>query len=367
MPLPPLVDPVAALDAAEVERTARHAVLPGFGELAQRRLAAATVAVVGAGGIGSPVVLALAAAGIGTLRVIDDDVVEASNLQRQVMHRLGDVGAPKTASAVRAAADLSPATRVEEVRERLTRANAATLLAGADVVVDGTDAFDSREAVAAGCEALGVPLVWGVIQGYDAQATVFWSAPPEPAEPVVLADLHPAGATAPSCAEAGVLGALCLQLGGILAAQVVSLVTGVGEPLLGRLLVIEGLRGRHREVALRPSRATAPVPLPFPGATVPPRLDVAAAARAAAGGAVLLDVREPEEHATGMAPGAVAAPLAGVLADPAALGAGPFVVVCEGGVRATRAAEALIAAGAEASVLDGGMRAWRAAGAEGVA
>ena len=106
MPLPPLVDPVAALDAAEVERTARHAVLPGFGELAQRRLAAATVAVVGAGGIGSPVVLALAAAGIGTLRVIDDDVVEASNLQRQVMHRLGDVGAPKTASAVRAAADL---------------------------------------------------------------------------------------------------------------------------------------------------------------------------------------------------------------------------------------------------------------------
>lgn len=359
MSFPPLVEPVEALGADEAERTARHAALAGFGDLGQRRLAAAHVAVVGAGGLGSPVVLALAAAGVGTITVIDDDVIEASNLQRQVMHRMRDAGEAKTASAARVAADLSPGTRVIQRRERLAPGTAAALLAGAHVVVDGTDAFDSREAVAAGCEALGIPLVWGVLQGYDAQATVFWSAPPPPAVPVVLADLHPlgSGAGVPTCAETGVLGALCLQVGGILAAEVVKLVTGLGEPLLGRVLVIEGLRSRQREVPLRPSRASA-----APAPPAPRRVDLAGMRAAAAAGAVLLDVREAEEHATGMIPGAVPAPLAGVLADPAAVGGRAVVVVCEGGTRATRAAEALLSVGADAVVLDGGMRAWRAGG-----
>src|SRR5688500_15464 len=141
MQIPPLVEPVDALDDDERVRTARHAALAGFGDIAQRRLAAAHVAVVGAGGLGSPTVLALAAAGIGTLTVIDDDGVEASNLQRQVMHRVADVGRPKVDSAVRVAADLSPRTVVHPVQERLTRDNAARLLAGAHVVVDGTDTF----------------------------------------------------------------------------------------------------------------------------------------------------------------------------------------------------------------------------------
>src|SRR6478736_8096688 len=208
MPLPPLVEPIAALGDTERVRTARHSRLAGFGEISQRRLAAARIAVVGAGGLGSPVVLALAAAGVGELIVIDDDSVELSNLQRQILHRVGDVGAPKVDSAVRAAADLAPDTVVRSVREHLTPDNAARLLAGAHLVIDGTDTFETREAVASGCEDLGVPLVWGVIQEFYAQATVFWSDPPAGLPAVRLADLYPPESVGdvPTCEEVGVLG-----------------------------------------------------------------------------------------------------------------------------------------------------------------
>src|SRR5688572_1695084 len=191
MAFPPLVEPVEELEEDERARTARHAILAGFGELGQRRLAAAHVAVVGAGGLGSPVVLALAAAGVGTLTIIDDDVVAASNLQRQVMHRMNDVGEPKVDSAVRTAADLSPRTVVNPVRAWLSAENARELLAGAHVVIDGTDTFDTREVVASACEDLGVPLVWGVVQEFHAQITIFWSDPPVGAAAVRLADLYP--------------------------------------------------------------------------------------------------------------------------------------------------------------------------------
>ncbi|MEU1971029.1 HesA/MoeB/ThiF family protein [Microbacterium sp. NPDC019599] len=363
MPLRPLVEPVSALSDAERIRTARHTRLAGFGDSAQRRLAAARIAVVGAGGLGSPVVLALAAAGVGELIVIDDDVVEQSNLQRQVLHRVRDVGRPKVDSAVRVAADLAPETVVRPVGERLDSANAAALLAGAHLVIDGTDTFETREAVASACEALGVPLVWGTVQGFDAQITVFWSRPPEGTAPVVLADLYPPHSVGevPTCADVGVLGALCLQVGALLATEAIKLVTGVGEPLVGRVLVIDGLRSRQHEVALR--AATAPV-VPAVAPVVPA---VAPAARQTApplvgpealAGAAVVDVREHDEVATGMVPGSRHIPLADLLADPAAVGAGPVVVVCKVGVRARRAAEALRAAGIEASVLAGGLDAW---------
>lgn len=256
MPLPPLVEPIAALSDAERARTARHAVLAGLGEVGQRRLAAANVAVIGAGGLGSPVVLALAAAGIGTLTLIDDDVVEASNLQRQVMHRRADVGMLKTASATRVAADLSE-TVVVPVVERLTRDNAAALLAGADLVIDGSDLFSTRAAVAVGAESLGIPLVWGTVQEFDAQVTVFWNRPPAGVSPVVLADLYPPDSVGavPTCADVGVLGALCIQVGGLLALEAVKLVAGIGEPLLGRVVLIDALRGRQTEIPLRPAQA----------------------------------------------------------------------------------------------------------------
>jgi len=362
MPLPPLVEPVAELSAAERARTARHARLAGFGEHAQRRLRAAHVAVVGAGGLGSPVVLALAAAGIGTLTIVDDDVVEVSNLQRQVIHRMRDAGEPKTASVERVAGELSPETVVHAVTEHLDEGNAARLLAGAHLVIDGTDTFETRTAVAAACEQHGVPLVWGTVQGFDAQVTVFWSAPPAGAPAVRLADLYPGDSVGelPTCSDVGVLGAFCLQVGALLATEAVKLVTGVGEPLLGRVLVLDALRARQREVPLRAATPGAPAAAASvaPARPVIAQLGAEEALAAQRAGATLLDVREPWETHGGVIPGSLLVPLAALLAEPARAGAGPVVVVCAAGIRARTAAEALAAAGVTASVLAGGLAAW---------
>ncbi|TQJ31242.1 ThiF family adenylyltransferase [Microbacterium sp. SLBN-146] len=367
MPLPPLVDPVATLDVDEAVRTSRHRVLAGFGDIAQRRLAAAHVAVVGAGGLGSPVVLALAAGGVGTLTIIDDDTVELSNLQRQILHRVADVGSPKVDSAVRAASELSPTTHVRTVSERITARSAERILAGAHVVIDGTDTFETREAVASATEALGIPLVWGVVQEFHAQVTVFWSRPTGGAAAVRLADLYPSDSTGdvPTCAQVGVLGSLCLQTGGVLATEAIKLLTGVGDPLLGRVLVIDALRARVDEIPLRTSTEgamtdAAAEPSSVVAAPLPdvPHLDAAATRAAQAAGVSLIDVREPAETAEGVIPGVVEIPLATLLADPTLAGAGPVVVVCRAGQRAQRAAVALLGAGISASVLRGGMDAW---------
>jgi len=381
MSLPPLVEPVPVLSAAEQARTARHAVLTGLGELGQRRLAGAHVAVLGAGGLGSPVLLALAAAGIGTLTVIDDDSVDAGNLQRQIIHRQSDIGAPKTASVVRAAGDLSPETVVREVRERLTADNADRLLAGADLVIDGADTFATRVQVAAACERRGIPLVWGVVQEFHAQVTVFWSAPPAGTAPVRLRDLYPEETVGelPTCAAVGVLGPLCLQVGGMLATEAIKLIAGIGDPLLGRVAVVDSLAGTQREV---PLRAVASTPRERPRATeaadmteapdapenaeVPEITEVREITQLTAeemlaaqeAGATLLDVREPWETATGVVAGSELIPLAQFLADPGQVGSEPVVVICAHGVRAQRAAEALRDRGVTASVLAGGLAAW---------
>lgn len=363
MPLPPLVEPVAALSAAEAQRTARHLVLADLGELGQRRLRAAHITVVGVGGLGSPVVLALAAAGVGTLTVIDDDVVELSNLQRQVLHRLADVDAPKVDSAVRVAADLAPETTVLPVRERLTAANAEVLLAGADLVIDGSDTFETRTLVAAACERLGVPLVWGVVQEFAAQVTVFWSAPPAGVPPVVLSDLYPPEGVGelPSCAAVGVLGALCLQVGSVLAMEAIKLIAGIGEPLFGRVLLIDALRGRMSEVPLRGRAEATSAATSVPARAAVPHIAAGALDDEIAAGAFVLDVREADEIAFGAIPGSRHAPLAEVLGRPEVFAAeGRVVVVCQRGVRAVRAAAALRSAGADAVVLTGGMDAWSA-------
>ncbi|WOQ70203.1 ThiF family adenylyltransferase [Microbacterium limosum] len=370
MPLPPLVEPVAALSDAERARTARHTSLLALGDVGQRRLAAAHVAVVGAGGLGSPVVLALAAAGIGTLTIIDDDDVEPSNLQRQVIHAHADVGRPKVDSAARAVAGLSPETRVVAVRARLSPDNAARLLADADLVIDGTDTFDTREAVAAATQRAGVPLVWGTVQEMHAQVTVFWSAPPAGSSPVVLGDLYPPGSVGdvPTCADVGVLGALCLQVGSLLAMEAIKLIAGIGEPLLGRVLVIDALAARQREVPLvgaAPGRENADAAASL-APPLPPHIDAATLRAALAGVARpdLLDVREQHELSRGTIDGIRHVPLAAVLADPEAAappsGTTPTIVICQAGMRARRAAEALRGAGVDAVVLTGGMDAWAA-------
>lgn len=373
MPLPPLVEPVAALSDAERIRTARHRVLAGFGETAQRRLAAAHVALVGAGGLGSPAVLALAAAGVGRITVVDDDVVEASNLQRQVLHRLGDLGLPKAESAVRAAADLSPETRVDTVVQRLSAQNASMLLADADIVLDGSDTFDTRVVVADACDRLGLPLVWGTVQEFHAQVTVFWSRPPEGHGPVTLADLYPPGSAGevPTCADVGVLGALCMQVGSLMAQQAILLATGVGEPLLGRLLVLDSLHARQRVVPLLGSRGaagTTSVPVAAPASAPPvPALGPVQLEQALSSpdAPLVVDVRRADELlALPALAGALHLPLDELLADPdaaaARFGAARVVTMCHSGVRSRTAAEALREAGVDAASATGGMVAWQA-------
>lgn len=360
MGMAPLVPPVASLSEQERERTARHARLPQLGEIGQRRLAGAHVAVIGAGGLGAPVVLALAAAGIGTLTVVDDDVVDLSNLHRQVIHRLVDVGSPKVASAVRVAAELSE-TRVIPLQVRLTRATASDALRGAHLVVDGSDSFETRALVAAACEELRIPLVWGTVQAFDAQVTVFWNAPPAGLEPIVLADLHPPESVGelPSCAQVGVMGALCLQVGSLLALEAIKLITGAGESLLGRVLVIDALRAVQREVRVGPAAAQR--------VRRAPSAAVREVGEDALAHASVLDVREDQEVRERRIPGAVHVPLARVLADPAGAAAAArvvgaegtaTVVVCRSGARARTAAAAMQAAGIDAVVLAGGMLAW---------
>jgi len=351
--LPPLVEPVAALSDAEQVRTARHLRLAGLGPDGQRRIAAARVGVIGAGGLGSPVILALAAAGVGELVVFDDDVVDASNLQRQVIHRRQDVGRPKTDSAERVASERSE-TRVRVVGMRLDHENAAALLTGVDLVLDGTDSFDSREIVAAACEKLEVPLVWGTVQEFAGLVTVFWSAPPPPAEPVRLRDLYPSGSEAPACSAVGVLGPLCLQVGALMSTEAIKLIAGIGRPLLGRVALIDALAGTQREAPLRAARATG-VSETGSAAAVPAQV----AEVDDPAGDLVIDVREDVEVAAGMLPGALHHPLATLLSDvdglTAELAGRRAVLVCQVGVRAHRAARALQAAGADVVVLRGGM------------
>jgi adenylyltransferase/sulfurtransferase len=247
------------------------------------------------------------------------------------------------------------------VRERLIDENAAGILRGAHLVIDGTDTFETRQAVAHASEELGIPLVWGTVQGFDAQITVFWNRPPAGAAPVVLDDLYPAGSVGevPTCADVGVLGALCLQVGAVLATEAIKLVTGVGESLLGRVLVIDGLRARQYEVPLRAATTHAAPASPAPSG----RRELPHVGPAGIDGALLLDVREHDEVARGMIPGSLHVPLAELLADPSVVPpAERVVVVCQAGVRARHAVEVLRATGVDAAVLAGGIEAWEAAG-----
>lgn len=335
----------------EAVRTARHTLLPELGEAGQRRLAAARVLVMGAGGLGAPVLQYLAAAGVGTIAVVDDDVVEMSNLQRQVIHGHADLGTAKTSSAARRLRDLAPASRIIEVRERLTPANAATILAGWDVVVDGTDTFATRYLVSDTCADLGIPLVWGSVLRFDAQVSVFWSRPPAPNVPVTLRDLFPQPpdpGSVPSCAEAGVLGALCGIAGSLMAVETIKLIAGIGEVLIGRVAVIDALAARIHEVpfaASEPASPEAAAPPPAAANPVP----------ALAGAEMLLDVREPAEFGVDPLPGAVNVPVGEI--EQAAQAGGEHVAVllrtagvpdgaacvtyCAAGIRAARAARAL--------------------------
>lgn len=235
-----------ALTDSERARYDRNILIPGLGTAGQERLGAARVLVVGAGGLGSPVLTYLAAAGVGNLTIADGDVVELSNLQRQVIHRTADLGTAKTASATRAVRDLNPDVRVRPLG-LLVGGDMDEAVMGHDVVLDCTDNFAAKFATADACAAAGIPLVWGSIVSMTYQVTVLWSRPPAPFAPVTLRDIHPEppppGAT-DGAAQVGVLGAAVGQAGSVMATEAIKLITGVGEPLLGRLLIGDARAGR---------------------------------------------------------------------------------------------------------------------------
>ncbi|MCR9122252.1 MAG: molybdopterin-synthase adenylyltransferase MoeB [Phyllobacteriaceae bacterium] len=238
-----------ALNAEQIERYARHIVLPEIGGAGQQKLSNARIAVIGAGGLGSPALTYLAAAGVGRLTVIDDDDVSLSNLQRQTLHMTHAVGQPKVTSAAAHIAAINPHVRVDCRPERLAPDNAEALLSGHDVIMDGSDNFDTRRLAADMAERLETPLVTGAIQRFDGSVTVF--APfrtdddgrPLPRYRDLYPDL-PAPGTVPTCAEAGVLGALAGVIGSLMATEAIKLVTGAGEPLYGRLLLYDALSTR---------------------------------------------------------------------------------------------------------------------------
>ncbi|WP_225227969.1 molybdopterin-synthase adenylyltransferase MoeB [Oerskovia rustica] len=259
--LPPLVAPsTEPLSPQELARYSRHLALPGIGVEGQQRLRAARVLVVGAGGLGSPALLYLAAAGVGTIGIVDDDRVEVSNLQRQVIHGGSDVGRPKVESARDAVAEVNPHVSVRLHEHRLDASNVLAVLDGYDVVLDGTDNFATRYLVGDAAEIAGIPCVWGSIFRFQGQVSVFWSAPPV-GEGVVYRDVFPEPpppGTVPDCATGGVLGAMCGTVGSVMATEAIKLITGAGRTLLGRLAVYDSLEltWRHLTVRADPQRVS---------------------------------------------------------------------------------------------------------------
>jgi molybdopterin/thiamine biosynthesis adenylyltransferase/rhodanese-related sulfurtransferase len=263
--------PMARADEDDdfLDRYSRHLRLPEVGLQGQQRLARTTMLLLGAGGLGSPAALYLAAAGVGTLRVVDDDLVERSNLQRQVLHAEARIGMPKVASATAALSALNPRTRIEAIAERLDSGNVERLLEGVDVVVDGADNFAVRYLLNDACVKLGKPLVYGAVHRFEGQVSVFDAGRARGLRPCYrcLFPEPPAAADAPNCSDAGVLGVLPGIVGLLQATEAIKLVLGIGEPLAGRLLHFDALAMRFRETRLAPDPhcALCPPGTPFPG------------------------------------------------------------------------------------------------------
>lgn len=253
----PIVEPGPKLAPDRLERFSRQLLLPGFGEVAQRRLANAKVLVVGAGGLGSATVPYLAAAGIGTIGIADTDLVELSNLHRQTAHGMADLGRSKTESLANAVAAIDPAVRVVRHEMRLESANILGVLADYDLIIDGSDNFPTRYLTNDAAELSHKPLVWGAILQYSGQSGVAWADHGPTYRD--LFPVPPAAAGVLSCAEGGVLPSVCAAVGAIMSSEAIKLVTGMGEPLVGRVTTYDALTGRYRELAYERSPDAAPV------------------------------------------------------------------------------------------------------------
>jgi len=377
--LPPLVEPAAELTREEVARYSRHLIIPDVGMDGQKRLKNAKVLVIGAGGLGSPALLYLAAAGVGTLGVIDFDVVDESNLQRQVIHGQSDVGKPKAVSAKESIAEINPFVNVILHTEQLTSANALDVFGDYDLILDGTDNFATRYLVNDAAVLLGKPYVWGSIFRFEGQVSVFWEDAPN-GKGLNYRDLYPEPpppGMVPSCAEGGVLGVLCASIGSIMVTEAIKLITGIGEPLLGRLISYDALEMKYREVKIRKDPETPKITelidydafcgvVSDEAATAASQHTITPAELKAKFDSgedfELIDVREPHEYEIVNIKGAKLIPKDRILSGEALSELPqdkPIVLHCKSGARSAEALAALHRAGfRDATHLGGGVLAW---------
>ncbi|MFC7242685.1 adenylyltransferase/sulfurtransferase MoeZ [Catellatospora aurea] len=382
MSLPPLVEPAESLSVDEIRRYSRHLIIPDVGVEGQKRLKNAKVLCVGAGGLGSPALMYLAAAGVGTLGIVEFDTVDESNLQRQIIHGQSDIGRPKAESAANSVREINPYVNVVIHDTAIDRDNVFEIFGQYDLIVDGTDNFATRYLVNDAAVLLGKPYVWGSIYRFDGQASVFW-AEHGPCYRCLYPEPPPPGMV-PSCAEGGVLGVLCASIGSIQVTEAIKLLTGIGEPLVGSLMVYDALEMTYRKIKVRkdPScvlcgeNATVTELLgdyeAFCGAVSVEAqeavIDATITARElkewqdADKDFLLVDVREPAEYEIVRIPGSVLIPKGDILSGEA-LAKLPqdkqIVLHCKSGVRSAEALAALKAAGFKDAVhVQGGVLAW---------
>jgi adenylyltransferase/sulfurtransferase len=379
--LPPLVEPADSLSVDEVRRYSRHLIIPDVAMDGQKRLKNAKVLAVGAGGLGSPTLMYLAAAGVGTLGISEFDVVDESNLQRQIIHGQSDVGRSKAESARDSIKEINPYVDVVIHEERLDTHNVMEIFSGYDLIVDGTDNFATRYMVNDACVLLGKPYVWGSIYRFDGQASVFW-AEYGPCYRCLYPEPPPPGMV-PSCAEGGVLGVLCGSIASIQTTEAIKLLTGVGEPLLGRLMVYDALEMEYRSIKVRKDPSC---PLCGDSPSISDLVDYEAfcgvvseeALQAAEHSTItaqelkdmmdrgedvyLIDVREPAEYEIVRIPGSVLIPKGEIMSGEALsdLPADRRIVLhCKSGMRSAEALAVLKGAGfADAVHVQGGVVSW---------
>lgn len=372
--LAPLVEPGPPLTPSETERYSRHLLIPEVGALGQRRLRNARVLVLGAGGLGSPALLYLAAAGVGTIGIVDFDTVERSNLQRQVVHTEQSIGQAKTASAEEAVLRVNPDVRVVRHDVRLTRDTVTDVFAEYDIVLDGTDNFATRYLVNDACALLHMPYVWGSIFRFEGQVSVFWAD-----HGPNYRDLYPVpppAGSVPSCAEGGVLGVLCASVGSIMATEAIKLICGIGTPLLGRLMIYNALDMTYRAVQVSVDPQSTPITdlidydefcgvAPAAAAAEPERTVTPLGLKAlidTAADVMLVDVREPGEHEIAAIGGDVLIPQGRILAGDAwdmLPRDRDIVLYCRSGARSGACLAAMTSAGyTRVRHLAGGILAW---------